>query len=55
MLLYKDAVWQLCWGTAFVLFAVMSLGAGICSDVETGTCSREGFCPICSVCFPFQS
>jgi len=55
MLLYREAVGQLSWGTAFVLFTVTSLGSSIYDDVETATCSSEECCPTCSVCLPFMS
>jgi hypothetical protein len=55
MLLYREAVGQLSWGTAFVLFTVMSLGSNICDDIETATCSSEEYCPTCNVSLPFMS
>jgi len=55
MSLYREAAGQHFWGTAFGLFTVMSLGASTCDDVETATCSREEYCPTCSVCLPFMS
>lgn len=54
MLLYKEAVWQLCWGTTFVLFAVMSLGASICGDVETVHVQVKGIAPFVVSAFHFS-
>jgi len=54
MVLYREAVGQRSWGTAFVLYSHVT-GSSICDGVQTATCSSEEYSPTCSVCLPFMS